>query len=280
MYRGKYPDRLEQYFSLLSELRENYDKTIVLKGNILLNKILPESARSTKDMDLDIVATEDEYKTYILPVLTAHVDRLVDSGEADFYTVREIKHGSICGIKVYKYNELEQPSLTFSVDINLISETVGLTLYRTYDYDFYGSSLERILSDKMSAVLSSKRYRRMKDFYDIYILLNSGIEVDLNEFMYLFQRQNQEATLGLINTVPFDEMEIDKLYQAWNKLRLGSFSGEERVKPKFQDVIKTLYKLTDSVCEEIKTLESVLNNEEDWISEGVEETSEEIADVH
>ena len=54
MYRGKYPDRLEQYFSLLSELRENYDKTIVLKGNILLNKILPESARSTKDMDLGV----------------------------------------------------------------------------------------------------------------------------------------------------------------------------------------------------------------------------------
>lgn len=75
-------------------------------------------------------------------------------------------------------------------------------------------------------------------------------------------------------------MEIDKLYQAWNKLRLGSFSGEERDKPKFQDVIKTLYKFTDSVYAEIKTLESVLNNEEDWISEGVEETSEEIADVH
>ena len=279
MYRGKYPDRLEQYFRLLLELRENYDKTIVLKGNILLNKILPELARSTKDMDLDIVATEEEYKTYILPVLTAHVDKLVDSGEVDFYTVREVKHGSICGIKVYKYNEVEQPLLTFSVDINLISDTEGITLYRTYDYDFYGSSLEKILSDKLSAVLSSKRYRRMKDFYDIYIILKSDMKVDLHEFMYLFQRQNQEETSGLINTVPFNEMEIDKLYQAWNKLRLGSFSGEEMVKPKFQDVIKILYKFTDSVHEEMRALESVLNNEEDWISEGVEETSEERADV-
>lgn len=46
-------------------------------------------------------------------------------------------------------------------------------------------SINKILADKIVSTLSKKRFRRVKDFYDIYIILTSGYEYDTSTILRL-----------------------------------------------------------------------------------------------
>ncbi len=69
--------------------------------------------------------------------------------------------------------------------------------------------------------LSKKRFRRVKDFYDIYIILTSGYEYDTSTILRLMKDKcsNDELT-DLFNNIPFNEIIINELTKAWDKLEV------------------------------------------------------------
>lgn len=57
---------IDFYLDLFLEITNYIKDSIFLKGNILLNKLLPEMARATKDLDFDVL-NKEIFKEFIKP---------------------------------------------------------------------------------------------------------------------------------------------------------------------------------------------------------------------
>ena len=209
---------LEDYFGLFMSISENYPDLISIKGNILLNKILPYKARSTKDLDMDIVMKKESYEENIVPYLVDFAEYLIVQERATSYKLREVKDDLTMG-GIIIYNEsAENKAISYSVDINLREELVGVCKYDIRGVEFLGNSVDKILSDKISTSLSNKRYRRIKDFYDIFILMNSDIRINVDRVVEIINEvHGEDAAFGMLDGFPFTPEEILKLQHAWGK---------------------------------------------------------------
>ena len=236
---------LDMYIELFIEIAKETDNLVKLKGNILLNQLLRETARLTKDLDFDVSMSVEQYNRVIVPLLTKFAERLISEGKADEYTIREISENTGGDIKIFK--RIGDKTVTvYSVDTNIKHDIrTGSSKYVINNYEILGSSLERILADKCLATLSYKRFRRIKDFYDIFIILNSDLNFDVSEVLELMVLStSKEEVKELLEVLPFSDEIMKQSEHAWKKFSLTRFSGAEIGKPNFinmYDVVTTLY---------------------------------------
>jgi hypothetical protein len=104
------------------------------------------------------------------------------------------------------------------------------------DRSLFNDDVERMLSDKVHVVFSSKRFRRTKDLYDIYFLLEN-FDVDFKRFKELLYKRGDID----LNENPFKEEVLIQYEHAWEKLVVKSvYSDTVLVKPTFKAVIERL----------------------------------------
>lgn len=109
------------------------------------------------------------------------------------------------------------------------------TILSTEKCDIVGKSvvcytLEHILADKTSALLSEKRYRRVKDLYDIHVILRNSDICTEYVFELLYNKVLDEVA------VPFTEDIIEKIEHAYMKLDVRGYYVRELNKPDFKVV--------------------------------------------
>lgn len=205
---------LEVYTDLFLELSAGVRDKVALKGNILLNMLLSESARGTKDLDIDVCSYE-LYPEVIQPRLERFGQHCVKAGLADNYRIAPLVQGHSGGIKIYR-----DGVISYSVDVALSSMNsflVGHVQYKLGGHAILGSSVERILADKTMAVLYRTRFRRIKDFYDMDIIL-SGCEYNLSEVLEILLACNSTDELNSrFDCFPFTEEVVAQCCGAWEK---------------------------------------------------------------
>ena len=229
----------ELYLEFFLEVSREVNMRAVLKGNILLNQILPDTARSTKDIDFDILS-EDDYNEIVVPLLTKFGESAIATGTADSYEIREIQANRSGGIVVYN-----QGSSVYEADITLSPKGIfGATKYTFKGEYAYGSTIEKIMSDKTITTLSKRRLRRAKDFYDLYIILTSNIEYDIEKIHERILSQLDSNQLDeLLSSFPFSDEEVSGLTTAWNKLTVYNvLRNEEMQKPEIEILLNTVYR--------------------------------------
>ena len=217
-------------------LVRSIDTNKAFKGGYLLSKILSGESRLTKDKDFSIM--NKEYYEPIKEVLISIGEVFKIKGIVTDYKVKEeIKEFSSGGIKYYKDGKE-----VLGIDIGLHDILYGT---QNYDLEFgsvQGFSVERMLADKLVAILSKKRFRRTKDLYDFYILVNH-FNVDYNSLVYCI---NNRAGFNpeLWENIPFKEEILVEYKKAWDKLVLtSSATGRPLNKPSFNDCISTYYSI-------------------------------------
>lgn len=230
--------KLDIYFDLFKRLSDACDGRIFLKGNILLNKLLPETARATKDLDASVFEL-DLYPSKIVPVLESFAAEIIANGEADRFSIKpEILPHMSGGITMYDTNG----SAVFAVDISLTENSIGQFVGYSFDSgDVLGSSIEKIFCDKCLSTLSRKRFRRIKDFYDLYILLKSQTRYDLALVKSLMvAKVGEEETNRLLDIPPFSAEIVKELNRAWVKFRISSFKNldEDLRRPELSEVLE------------------------------------------
>lgn len=201
------------------------------KGGFVLTKLLPEEARMTEDIDFSVSEDGQYYK--LIPVLKELGEVLLNKGVIEGYEVKEsIGERSTGGIHMSTSKE----SKDIKIDIGWHDLSWGVQKWDYEGFDCNRFEVERMLTDKISAVYSRKRFRRPKDIYDIYILLRN-FDVDLNKLRsYVEKRGTIEWEAD-----PFREEVYREYGKAYDRLNISSVTGENIFKPDF-DRVMNLFK--------------------------------------
>lgn len=232
---------IETYTDLFLQISNKIKDNCYLKGNVLLSNLFKESARGTRDLDMSVYAPELYYEC-VVPELEKFAQSLSDIT----YEIKDIYDNRSGGIVIKD----SSGSVVFKVDVSLSSRSLaGVVLYDFNGTDAYGSSIEKILCDKCITTLSEKRYRRIKDFYDIGIILHSNMEYKPSIVLDLMiESVGIEKVLELLNNLPFDEDTLAKLNHAWEKLTIYNVYTDSTVeKESFKDLSVDIFNFYDKV---------------------------------
>lgn len=197
-------------------------ENIAYKGGYILNKLIPNT-RKTYDVDFSI-ARRELYEDVKI-VLGEIGNILISKDIIDSYKIKDdISETSSGGIKFIKDN-----TIILGADVGLHSLGYGITSIRLDFIDVNRFAVERSLSDKISVICSRKRFRRVKDLYDTYMLI-SLYNINGNILTECLSHRNVNFEL-----MPIDETVIVQLKNAYDKLTLGS-PERDSLKPDFKEV--------------------------------------------
>lgn len=212
---------------VLTAVNVLHDK-VALKGGFLLSHILGNRGRMTRDVDLDVI--DQKAYDYLIPTLRALGDYYINSGLATDYKIREDLSGDKSGgFIVYSGN-----TQFLKCDICSMNLSYGLTFTSIEGKDIQSFSPDRILADKILALLSVKRFRRAKDIYDVYCL--TDLFKCNAQTINIYMRNTVTETKGLWDEFPYTVDILIRMEQAYNKLTLLNLSGETIPKPNWQKV--------------------------------------------
>lgn len=204
------------------------------KGGYMLNKLLGEHSRMTHDIDFSVASVEvyEEVKS----ILKIIAEKFSEQGIISTYEIKEtISPTSSGGIKFYDENGVQ----FLGVDVGMHDIAYGI---QHYDFDVVsveGFEIERMLSDKLIAILSRKRFRRTKDLYDFYAI-TSMFDFDYRKLVRFIEYRGGAEW----DNIPFNETVITQYNKAWDKLDvISALTGDTLSKPEFQIAIERFYKV-------------------------------------
>lgn len=198
------------------------------KGGYLLNQLLGNKSRLTHDVDFSI----DDQEAYaeVKRILIEIGNTFKEAGLIEAFRVKEtIAPRQSGGIDFYDNTGAK----VLGVDVGLHSLQWGTTQYNFNIAPLTGFTVERMLSDKIMAILSRKRFRRTKDLYDLWVITNNfDFDSDL-VLQFIANRGDAEW-----QNIPFSDTVLVEYEKAWNKLILQTPNNGELDKPPFDQVIR------------------------------------------
>lgn len=214
----------------------------VFKGGYVLTKLIPDEARLTEDIDFSV--SEDKQYSDIIPVLEDLAVVLKSKGIITEYEIKPtIAPTSSGGIKMIAADG----SSNIKIDIGWHDISWGVQHWKYQDYDCNRFEVERMLSDKISAIYSRKRFRRTKDIYDFYILTNN-FDISISK---LREYINKRGTIEW-DKDPFREDVLNEYGKAYNKLKVQTHKGELITKPVFAEIIIRLRDFMNNYDKNVK----------------------------
>ena len=197
------------------------------KGGYLLNQLLGNKSRMTHDVDFSI----DDEKTYELvkTILTEIAEKFLKLGLIAEYKVKDtIAPTRSGGIDFYG----ESGKKILGVDVGLHTLSWGVTSYEFDITTLDGFTVERMLSDKIIAILSRKRFRRPKDLYDLWVITNNFDFDPSKVLQFIAKRGNAEW-----DNIPFSDIILVEYKKAWDSLVLQSPDESALEKPSFNEEV-------------------------------------------
>jgi len=162
----------------LSDYKENF----ILKGGMLVTSLVGVESRSTVDMDTTMkrkAVSAETVKAAFDMILSLDID---DGVTFEFIKLDEIRdEDEYSGFRVAITAQFGTAKIPLKIDITSGDEiTPEEVLYRykllleNRVIDVYAYNLETVLAEKIETIISrSITNTRMRDFYDIYILLET-----------------------------------------------------------------------------------------------------------
>lgn len=230
---------------LVTKLYDALGTQLLFRGGYVLMKLFPNTARLSHDVDLSI----NDVSLYndIVKILEHFANDLVAKGIASKFEIKDtIKPDISGGIKIYK----SSGELLVGADIVLHDTSYGYRTEISLDRKLLVFRFERMLSDKLSATLSRKRFRRPKDLYDIQLLL-SNTDIDLNLVRnYMSKRVTDDDW----KNYPFTETIINEYRKAYNSLVLVNHNNYDILNaPTFKVAFEVYNKLMYAIITDTYT---------------------------
>lgn len=221
-------DKLD--YMVLTLVREFGDK-LAFKGGYMLSKLIPKVARQSTDIDFSI-----DYDTLyydMLDTLRGIGDHFISEGYIAKYTLKEsIEPHKSGGVDFYA----ESGEKVLGIDIGwhptnwgTMNTDIGIASVRHF-------TIERMVSDKFTAILTKKRFRRAKDLYDLYQIMQY-YDLDLDELRNCIAKRDADTPVEWEH-FPFDETVLREYGKAYDKLRVISIYSDKLIeKPPFKEAV-------------------------------------------
>lgn len=238
----------------LSEHRDNF----ILKGGMLVSAMVGLENRATMDIDtsirnmpLDTIAA----KAVIEEIIAVPVDDNIRFEINDFGTIMDDAEYS--GVRISLNAFLDATRIPLKIDISTGDAITPAAVNYQYKLMFeeryitlWAYNLETVLAEKIETVLSrSVLNTRLRDFYDLYVLQDTGLEIDKATLAAALtataRKRGSEQALALYERT-LDEIRISPLmreqwerYQGKNNYAAGIV---------WDDVISDIRALCDDCC--------------------------------
>ena len=216
---------------MVTTLVNTFGDKLAFKGGYMLTKLMPEFARQTQDIDFSI-QTSELYQNLLLTMEDIG-KRFIEDGIIAKYIIKpEIHPHCSGGMDMYSSDGKK----ILGIDIGWHDITFGTTTTHIDIGDVNAFEIERMLADKISAILSRKRFRRPKDIYDLYCITNCFDFSVIKVNTYLKMREI-ECDVAWDN-FPFNDKILVEYNKAYQALRLDSIVRNRQLdKPLFNDVM-------------------------------------------
>lgn len=169
----------------------NYKNNFILKGGMLVTSLVGIAERSTIDMDItlkSIKLTSENIKKIFSEILNIEVN---DGIEFELERVSEIREeDNYYGYRISIISKLEKAKIPLKIDITTGDKITPSEIQYNYSLllenrsiNIFAYNKETLLAEKIETIISRNILNtRMRDFYDIYILLklfNKEINKDI-----------------------------------------------------------------------------------------------------
>ncbi len=214
--------------------KSQYKNNIILKGGLLLSSIIGDDERTTKDMDATLKSLPLERENVIQIVNDILNIDLDDGITFKIEDVKDIREESEYG--GFKINILAM-MLTLKVYLAIELTTGDKITPREIEYNYncifenkkipiLAYTLETVIAEKYETIIARDIYNtRMKDFYDIYVLIKDNKEkIDFKNLITAIKNtfKNRETELSISDIrEQLDNMKTSKqLIKLWNNYQI------------------------------------------------------------
>lgn len=169
-----------------------YKDNIILKGGLLLSSIIGEDMRTTKDMDAILKSVLLE-KSNVLNIMNEILAiPLNDSVKFEIVDIKDIREeDEYGGFKINIVGMLERLRVNMFVEFTTGDKITPKEIDYNYNSIFEDKkisilayTIETILAEKFETIISrSIANTRLKDFYDIYILMSNYKDIISNDVL-------------------------------------------------------------------------------------------------
>ena len=238
----------------LSEHRDNF----ILKGGMLVSAMVGLENRATMDIDtsirnmpLDTIAA----KAMVEEIIALPVDDNIRFEINDFGTIMDDAEYS--GVRISLNAFLDATRIPLKIDISTGDAITPAAVNYQYKLMFeeryitlWAYNLETVLAEKIETVLSrSVLNTRLRDFYDLYVLQDTGLEIDKATLAAALtataRKRGSEQALALYERT-LDEIRISPLMrEQWEKYQGKNNYAASIV---WDDVISDIRALCDDCC--------------------------------
>lgn len=169
-----------------------YKDNIILKGGLLLSSIIGEDMRTTKDMDATLKSVLLE-RSNILNIMNEILALpLNDSVKFEIVDIKDIREeAEYGGFKINIVGMLEKLRVNMFIEFTTGDKITPKEIDYNYNSIFekkkipiLAYTIETILAEKFETIISrSIANTRLKDFYDVYILMSNYKEIISNDVL-------------------------------------------------------------------------------------------------
>ena len=238
----------------LSEHRDNF----ILKGGMLVSALVGLENRATMDIDtsirnmpLDTIAA----KAMVEEIIAVPVDDNIRFEINDFVTIMDDAEYS--GVRISLNAFLDATRIPLKIDISTGDAITPAAVNYQYKLMFeeryitlWAYNLETVLAEKIETVLSrSVLNTRLRDFYDLYVLQDTGLEIDKATLAAALtataRKRGSEQALALYERT-LDEIRISPLMrEQWERYQGKNNYAASIV---WDEVISDIRALCDDCC--------------------------------
>ena len=165
--------------------KSKYKHNIILKGGLLLSSVIGDDERTTKDMDATLKSLPLE-KDSVRKIVAEILDIKVDDGiKFKIESVKDIREESVYGgFKINILAILDNLKAYLAIELTTGDKITPREIKYIYNSHFedkkipiFAYTLETLIAEKYQTIIDRDIYNtRMKDFYDIYVLINDNKE--------------------------------------------------------------------------------------------------------
>lgn len=217
---------------MVLELVKEFGDKLAFKGGYMLTKLIPDSARQTADIDFSIESSELYHS--LINAMERIGDHFISINYISSYRIKPtIERRMSGGMDMFDTTGKK----ILGIDIGWHDLHFGTTTTKIDICELRAFEVERMLADKITAILSRKRFRRPKDLYDLYCITNC-FNFDANKVNEYILLRTEGAGADWQN-FPFSE-DIEREYRrAYNSLNVVSQRDNVQLeKPIFEDVFE------------------------------------------
>lgn len=252
------------YFERILERisKSSYRGKIILKGGLLLTSIIGDDERTTKDMDATlkgIPLTKNEVEKVFNEILNMDID---DEVLFKIISIKDIRlEDEYGGFRLNILSKLDNNKTYITVELTTGDVITPREIKYNYNSIFEDKkipimsyTLETILAEKFQTVVNRGLLNtRLKDFYDIYILVNTKMselskENLINAIKNTFKRRKTLLDIEQINEIINDLISDNNMNSLWeNAVSKNSYAKNIR----FEDTIDAIKQIAEILESEL-----------------------------